>query len=430
MFALLKDVLQKRNCPDLVLDLTGLPSWLEEQEEGYREEFRQAVGDGPSRILLSYAAIREQVLPLRSNLLFNDDGTALSAAVSGLLERFENAPDVLYSGTCGEDIGCFCRDAERVVHCCESGLADFREVLIPAYPELVAALKAGASGIRAEIRLMAPAYERYSACSCRLAELEQIYTRLYTLAGNVQSSAEEEIRASTRVAAYREQIAAIDEDLAQIKAEAGPASPEEMDNVRQQQRRIVQDNLAQSFHDYASILLGLTIRAEELSVSRDDDIAAGVFLELREILDGRDVPGADTLFSSLIDAFPIFMDLVDDGALILADENEQAVFTDIASFSNGLQDICLCYHEMNEKGNLMSVPVPQTPEETRQELLRDREAIIAKVMEESDHILRAHLLLTVTADDRTDLVQMIEDGIRNMTGRPAQILPGSIIQMA
>lgn len=428
MFTILEKVLKNRNNQALVLDLTCLPSWLREQEESYREEFRRAAGDNVSRILLHYAEIRDPILPLRTNLLFTDDGNPGSAAVCGLLERFENAPAVLYSGTPGDDIAGFCRDADDVCRCCESCLADYGTVLAPDYQDLVAALRKGSVGIMKQVRLMSPAVEKYCSRSARVAELQRTYMMLYTITGSVRSSVEEEIRAGTRIAAYRQQIAAIDADLQQIGA--GPGSPEEKAEVLKRERENVRDDLAQSYRNHALILQGITIRAEDLALSREDDIAAGVFQILREILDGEDVPESDALFSALIDAFPIFMDLIDEGALTLSGESEREAFTDIASFTNGLQDICSCYHDMNAEGNHLSVPCPETPEERRQELSREREAIQAKVLAESDHILHAHVIRTVTADDRTDLVQKIEEEIRMMTGRPAQILPENSLHQA
>lgn len=428
MFSRLRNAFHTRDDQAIVLDITSLPAWLSEQEAGYREEFRRTAGTSVQRILLAYALIRDQILPLRTDLLFSDDGAPVTAAVDGLIGKFENGPAVLFTGEMGDDIPGFCRDAGEVCRCCESCLLDYGDLLAPAYGDLVAAIRDGAGEIRGEVRRMEPAVEKYAAGSARVAELEQIYTRLYTLAGSVQSSAEIETRASTRIAAYRERIAAIDCDLKQVGE--GHAAGGGGEEVRLEQCMTVQETLARSYRDYASILLSITGRAGEIAAARDDIIAGGVFEELHDVLAGRDVPEADTLFSALIDAFPIFMDLIDEGALALEDENEQAVFVDIASFANGLQDICLCYHEMNEKGSLLSVPVPQTAEDIRQELLRDREAIIARVMEESDQVLKAHLLLTVTADDHTDLVQMIEEGIRTMTGRPAQINSGSMMQLA
>ena len=419
MFSILMNVLQKRDSAPMELDLPGIPSWLQEQEIRCREEFLQEAGGDVSSILLSLATIREQILPLRASLLFDDDGSAASAAVSALLERFENAPALLFTGSVGDDIARFCRDAEAVGRCCDSCVTDFGPLLGPGYPELLAVLRDESGDIITRLRQIAPAAGRYSTRHARVAELQRVHARLSGLAGTARAGEADEIRATSRIEIYRQQIAAIDADLEQIGT--GPVSRQETEEAQRMQREIVQDTLAQSYREYAQVLHGITVRAGALSEQRGDDIAAGVFLILRQILDGKDVPGADDLFSALIDAFPIFMELIDDGALVLENDSERAVFTDVASFANGLQDICLCYHEMNANGSLLSVPAPQTSEERRQELSRERGEIMAKVMEESDCILRAHLLMSLTEEDGPDLVQEIEEGIREMTGRPVRI---------
>ena len=85
MFTSLRNIFHHQGGPAIVLDLTVLPSWLEQQEDEYRQEFLRAAGDSVSRILLCFAGIRDHVLPLRTSFLFTDDGTASSAAVSALV---------------------------------------------------------------------------------------------------------------------------------------------------------------------------------------------------------------------------------------------------------------------------------------------------------------------------------------------------------
>jgi hypothetical protein len=176
------------------------------------------------------------------------------------------------------------------------------------------------------------------------------------------------------------------------------------------------------YRNLSAVLLQVTQRARQVSQNKDDDYAVSVLGELETILAGDDVPEGDTLFASLIDAFPILIDLIDDKELVLENEKESSIFIDAGAFNNGIRNICKDYWIAREQAGGTALPLSDTDILAKKLELEDERSQLESSL--SQGIVarnNARSLKGVIAEHQRNIIGKLEAGIGEMTGRHVQI---------
>lgn len=403
----------------LIVGYADLTSWLRAQEELSASEYERFTRQPVREILTLYDDIRDQIVPLQEEDIPPGAQPGTGAVLQEILDTFDPVSGLLASPG-PENIDAFYDHAWKVCQRCDSCFMEYSHLLLPVYSDLVLALHNGRDGIRKEVGTLAPAVTEFRLLTARIAKIRKIFSAIQKIDAGTRISMANETRASATIYTHQERLALIDASLAALESDPQAFAAQKHQELLRLNAE--QDKLRTIYEKLAGILAGMTRRARHQAFRDHDEEAQRVLDRLMAILESRDVPDGDALLSALINGYPVLLEMMDKGDLVVNGETEQYLFMDAGAFNNGMRNVCKDYHIAHEKFDRAASAMQHTDiSEKKTALEHEKNDLELRIRDEMATRDEARTLQETLALHRQTMARMIEEGLLEMTGRTAQL---------
>ena len=331
-----------------VLSYSGMPAWLDGQEEAAREELsrgiRQPMADirnARAHLQLHLATLagaeHDPVMhPKLKTIAKNSLPQFVRAMKSSTAKELPEDPEEFYTAA-----------AESVKNCLLAikGPGRYLQAIFPEETKLIRlAVDEMGRGINTANPLLA-------ACRKRTAEIRSaraIMEEIASLRKDYTGSEERAGRMQARITEYTERSAAIEAELACLPQD--PAM-HEIESLKQELAVLVrQRDEAMRTYSSLSMTASHVIRKAEKLAARDPH-AKEVFAlrTAMEMLSGHDLPSPDLLDTRLAAACPVIVQMTDAGQIALKNKEERAMFSDTPRFRSEIGAACTLLSSLEER---------------------------------------------------------------------------------
>lgn len=396
-----------------------LLAWLRVQEELTASEFERFARQPVREILNLYEDVRQQILTVQDRNLPPHALPGTEAALQAVLETFDPSAGLLAFPD-PQETDAFYTHAWTVGQRCDSCLAEYSHLLLPVCPDLVLALHTARDGIRREVGTIAPAVTEYRLLTGRMRKIRKIHAAIQKVDAETRIAMAKETLATANIHTYDTRLAAIRSSLTTLLSDPQEFAARtylELVAIKKEQ-----DTLAATYKKLAALLSDLTLRALAVSRTNGDIEAATVLEQLLALFEKDGIPDGDLLFSALINGYPVLLEMIDTGELVVRDETEQYLFMDAGSFNNGMRNLCkdflaasLRYDRALAAWNESDTVVKEAKLERE---IRELEALIRAETAARDD---ARSFQDTTAIHRQTMARLIEDCLLEMTGRTSKL---------
>jgi hypothetical protein len=402
-----------------IVGYAELTSWLRTQEELSASEFQRFTRQPVREILTLYEDIRDQIVPLQEQDIPPGAQPGTGSVVQEILDTFDPVSGLLASPG-PENIDAFYDHAWKVCQRCDSCFVEYSHLLLPVYSDLVLALHTGRDGIRKEVGTLAPAVTEFRLLTARIAKIRKIFAAIQRIDAETRIAMANETRASANIYTHQERLFVIDSSLASLESDPQAFAAQKYEEVLR--LKAEKEKLRTIYDKLACILAGMTRRAHVQALRDQDEEAQRVLGRLMTILEGSTVPDGDALLSALINGYPILLEMMDKGDLVVKDETEQYLFMDAGAFNNGMRNVCKDFQIAHEKYDRAASAAQHTDvKEKKAALEHEKKALESLIRDEMATRDEACALQETIAMHRQNMARMIEEGLLEMTGRTAQL---------
>jgi hypothetical protein len=396
-----------------------LIAWISIQEELSASEFDRFARQPVREIQNLYEELRQHIHQVRELDLPPHSLPGTEAALQAVLETFDPSAGLL-AGPDPTETDAFYTHAWTVGQRCDSCLAEYSHLLLPVCPDLVLALHTTRDGIRREVGTIAPAVTEYRLLTGRMKKIRKIHGGHPEIDAETRNAMAKETLATANIHTYETHLAAFQSSLAMLMADPQEfAARKYLELVSMKKER---DTLEATYKKLAALLHDLTRRALVVVQNNGDSGAATVIEPLLVLFEKDGVPDGDLLFSALINGYPVLLEMIDTGDLVIRDETEQYLFMDAGSFNNGMRNLCKDYQATGHRYDRAlaawkdSDILAKEAELGRE--IRELEALIRSEVATRDD---ARSFVDTTSVHRQTMARMIEDCLLEMTGRTSRL---------
>lgn len=418
MFAYTRRKSQDEDLP-LIVGYAELLAWLRTQEELSVSEFERFARQPVREILARYEDLRQQVARLQDATPPPDAQPGTAAVLREVLDTFGPNTGLLKTPS-PDTIDAFYDHAWQVCHRCDSCFVEYSHLLVPAYSDLVLALHNARDGIRRETGTLGPAVTEFRLLSARIEKIRRIHAAIQKIDAETRIAMAKETLAAANIHTHQARLAAIVSALAILESDPEAYAARKRQEFEALNRE--KEKFRDTYNRLAVILSDLTRRARGPAVRDGDSEAVLVLDRLTAVLGCGEVPDGDDLFSALINGYPVLIEMLEKGDLVVQDETEQYLFMDAGTFNNGMRNLCKDYRSICERLGRAAADAPWTNTRARrEELLHEKQDLEMLLRSEAAIRSGAQAFQETTALHRQTMARMIEDCIFEMTGRTARL---------
>jgi predicted nucleic acid-binding Zn-ribbon protein len=419
MFEQLSGFFKKESHDTLVLAYAEVPAWIDRHEEHISADLAESARhhvDGISQIierLQQYLKVLQETEKAGGHDIQSDE------ILQNSLVLFIRQISEPLSGDLPLDTCRFFAGAETIFAICKAAVDEHGQILMEAFPVEIAAIKEDTHALgRALLGARIPVIEKCRAKRQKIARVKEVLSRIADIE-------QESTGFTDRMIWIKGQILEISEELSRIRSELADLESNPEPFLKQQQE--TRDSLAakreairNSYIHLADIASALMSWARTIATDKNDSYANDVLFEVIQLLTDKDMPDADHLMSTLVCAFPIILDMMDNGDLVPGDDEAGSALIKPADFNNELCKLCREYAAVDAQ--LREVPVGPDALAQRKQQIKDEEARLETQIR--DHKTAEQDLNTqrmLAARQQWNLRKPLENALCELIGSSVQI---------
>ncbi len=332
MFKSLKDFWKKdEKGPQITLDLTGVPRWIDDQMRQIGESLERDTREARARIPESMRRLRELVEELQS--LEHDPAIhpKLKKIAKNTLPLFEKAMQSNLRRAFGEDPEEFYQTAVESLKGCVNATRAQGRYLQTVFPSQMKQIRTAIDLVGRYINAMTPVIGETRKRKARISEVKAVHERLVALIKDLSGAETCFPHEGQRIKELEAEIETHRSTIRDLEASAGYR---EVLQIREEAHRLGDERgkVQADLHTLESVILHVFDKGEKIA-TRSHDIPSSKLLQKVTHYVPSSGEGERKEFVAAIKAgIPVVMKMVNEGAISLKNKEEKMIFSDPARY--------------------------------------------------------------------------------------------------
>ncbi len=334
--------------PVLVLDYTGIPQWLDEQEIEGRNELIGQTAAYRAAITRAVEDARNRVSELRRVEIGEETPPKLKRVVETSLQPFVRAMDITLSRHLASDPIEFYNDAAEVLKGCVKHMNGQGKYIAAVLPGEMKELRSSVGIIGMEVNKMTKEIARAERIMSMTRDARAAYRALNEAVGEYTGKREEWERIWKDISKDETRLQTITGKISEIETDENYRAAGELQHrisVLEEEQEV----LGGRYHVLASTAGGVLRRAAYAAERQGSPESAQ---RIRKVMDQLDQPmdqRCDVLVRSVRAIMPGIRAMVDDTTVVLKNKDELHLFSSESTLAGELEGICTRYTAILEE---------------------------------------------------------------------------------
>jgi hypothetical protein len=417
MFKFLKDAFKKDQPPAEIIPCTGIPDWLDKEEQRLEGEL---VGETES-VRIRISAARERIIDLVDGLSSTEQKEAfhpkLGQVTRSTLPLFEKAMHSACSRNLPEEPEDFYKAATESLKGCIGGMKGQGRHLQGAYPEEMKQIRMAIDEIGREINTLNPVVaeaRRKKEAIRQIRSIQEDLIRNHALSIDKEGTG---LALRNRVMAVREEMGEVEAELKSI--ENDPANREIAElKSRIATMTVAKEETARELTALVGVIQHVFGKGEKIAGRKQEMVKAKQIRTAISMLQQYESVSRDDLIGAVGAALPPVTEMIETGDIVLKNKEEKMLFTDpthlMSHIVNGLERYGRSSRELQD----VTQTLDSHPLTRRRKDLEKRVRRLETDLGEADAAARELELRNSTAKSSIPgIITMLEEKIAGYSGR-------------
>jgi phage shock protein A len=331
-----------------VLSYTGMPAWLDQQDEAARNELASGIL-GPmadirnaiarTQLLLATLAGAEHdpvMHPKLKTIAKNSLPQFVRAMKSATAKELPDDPEEFYTAA-----------AECLKNCLQAIRGPGR-YLQAIFPEETKSVRLAVDEMGRGINTINPLLGAYRKRNAEIRSARAIMDEIGSLREDYTSSEERAGRIRARITGFEERSAAIERELANLPKDS---AMHEIEELKQSLADLVcqRDDAVRTYSSLSMTASHVIRKAEKLAARDHHSPEVSLLRTAIEILSDHDIPAPDLLDTRLAAACPVIVKMIESDQIALKNKEERAMFSDTPRFRSEIGAACTALRTLEER---------------------------------------------------------------------------------
>lgn len=345
---LLKKIFGTTKPAPQVLSYTGMPAWLDQQDETAQSELASGIRQPMADIRNAVAHLQLHLATLAGAEHDPVMHPKLKTIAKNSLPQFVRAMKSATAKDLPEDPEEFYTAAAECVKNCLQAIRGPGRYLQAIFPEETKSIRLAIDEMGRGINTVNPLLGAYRKRSAEIRSARAIMDEIGSLREDYTRSEERARRMQARITEITERSAAIEAELAHLPEDPAMHEIEEMkralDDLAGQR-----DDAVRTYSSLSMTASHVIRKAEKLAARDHHTPEVSLIRTTMEILSSHDIPAPDLLDTRLAAACPVIVQMIDSGQIALKNKEERTLFSDIPRFRSEIGAACTALCSLEER---------------------------------------------------------------------------------